>query len=191
MNASMPSTHPPRESAVSARSFDLLRTGAQSWVMDTAGLWSYPAILPGDQAKSYWLMLISGTVPMPEKKRSAVFRPKAVVVSRACRPAVVRYENFHEGHDPFPTQGWDKPLAMFPHKAIGGLSVSQFRKEEAELLAMYPMAIEALNSKAGLPKGFISAYLKLTHPMFLPYLRHLAPIFFDALNIASVGPAPM
>lgn len=178
---------PSRNGALSARAFEVLRCGARAWTADTAGLWSYPAILPGDQAKSYWLMLISGTVPMPQKKRTAVFRPKAVVVSRACRPAVVRYENFHEGHDPFPTQGWDKPLAMFPHKAIGGLSVSQFRKEEAELLAMYPMAIEALNSKAGLPKDFISAYLKLTHPMFLPYLQHLAPVFFGALGVTSAA----
>lgn len=185
MTNSESSARPSREEAVSARVFGLLQSGSQSWSMDAAGLWSYPAILPGSQNDTHWLMLISGTVPMPEKKRTALFRPKAVVVTRACRPQVIRYENFREGHDPFPTSPWDKPVAMFPHKAVGSLTASQFHREEAELLTMYPRAIELLNSGAKLPKEFIAAYLKLTHPMFLPYLQHLAPVFFKALNFSS------
>lgn len=185
MNTFVPHAQPSREGVVAARAFAVLRSGMPSRVMDMAGLWSYPALLPGSQNNTHWLMLISGTVPMPEKKRTAVFRPKAVVVTRACRPQIIRYENFREGHDPFPTSAWDKPVAMFPHRAVGSLTPSQFQKEEADLLAMYPHAIEVLKSEAQLPKEFIAAYLKLTHPMFLPYLQHLTPVFFKALNVSS------
>ena len=73
----------------------------------------------------------TGCMPMPAKKRTAVFRPKAVVITKAAMPRVVRYESFRDVHDPFPIISWYKPIAMFPHKSIGNMTAADFRQQEA------------------------------------------------------------
>ena len=179
-------SEPTRKGAVAARAFSLLRSATDSWRMDSSGLWSYPAMLPSsEQRSSLWLMLVAGTVPMPAKKRTAVFRPKAVVITKAAMPRVVRYESFRDGHDPFPTISWDKPIAMFPHKSIGKMTAADFRQQEASLLAMYPDATTEFNKTGKLPSEFCELYLTLLHPFFLPYLQHLAPRFFRSLGVES------
>jgi hypothetical protein len=174
-----------RAGIVSMRSFDLLRKGTGAWRLDVAGLWSYPAIIPATTGDDLWVMLIAGTVVMPEKKRTAVFRPKTAIVTKACLPYIVRLESFRDGHDPFPSVAWDTPVAMFPHKSVGQLTPPAFQQKEAELLAMYPAASRELNESDTLPKQFREQYLSLIHPMFLPYLRHLTPRFFDALAVGK------
>ena len=172
-----------RDGIVSARSFDLLRNGTASWRLDAAGLWSYPAILPAAKGEDLWLMLIAGTVPLAGKKRTAVFRPKNAVVTKAQLPYVVRYESFQEGHDPFPSISWSKPIAMFPHKSVGKMTAAEFCQQEATLLAMYPSAAAEWKKTDKLPRQFLELYLTLLHPLFLPYLQHLAPHFFWALGV--------
>ena len=177
-------SEPTRKGAVAARAFSLLRSATDSWRMDSSGLWSYPAILPSPEQGSFlWLMLVAGTVPMPAKKRTAVFRPKAAVITKAAMPRVVRYESFRDGHDPFPTISWDKPIAMFPHKSIGKMTAADFRQQEASLLAMYPDATAEWEKTDKLASEFRELYLTLLHPVFLPYLQHLAPRFFRALGV--------
>ena len=169
--------------AAAASSFQMLRKGAASWRLDAAGLWSYPAIISRTKGETLWLMLIAGTVSMAEKKRTAVFRPKTAVVTKAQLPYIVRYESFRDGHDPFPTISWDKPIAMFPHKSIGKMTAADFRQQEASLLAMYPDATAEWEKKDKLAGEFRELYLTLLHPVFLPYLQHLAPRFFRALGV--------
>lgn len=175
---------PTRKGAVAARAFSLLRTATDSWRMDSSGLWSYPAMLPlSEQGSSLWLMLVAGTVPMPAKNRTAVFRPKAAVITKAAMTRVVRYESFRDGHNPFPTISWDQPIAMFPHKSVGKMTAAEFQQQEASLLAMYPDATAEWKKTGKLPSEFRELYLTLLHPLFLPYLRHLAPSFFRALGV--------
>jgi hypothetical protein len=177
-------SEPTQKGAVAARAFSLLRTTTDSWRMDSSGLWSYPAMLPAtEHGSSLWLMLVAGTVPMPAKQRTAVFRPKAAVITKAAMTRVVRYESFREGHDPFPSISWDKPIAMFPHKSVGKMTVANFRQKEASLLAMYPDATVEWEKTGKLPNEFRELHLTLLHPLFLPYLRHLAPRFFRALGV--------
>jgi len=183
-------SEPTRKGAVAARAFNLLRTATDSWRMDSSGLWSYPAILPAtDRGSSLWLMLVAGTVPLPAKKRTAVFRPKAAVITKAAMTRVVRYESFRDGHDPFPTVSWDKPTAMYPHKSVGKMTVTEFRQQESSLLAMYPDATTEWEKTAKLPNEFRELYLTLLHPLFLPYLQHLAPRFFRSLGVLQQSPA--
>ena len=177
-------SEPTRKGAVAARAFSLLRAATDSWRMDSSGLWSYPAMLPAtEHGSSLWLMLVAGTVPMPAKKRTAIFRPKAAVITKAAMTRVVRYESFRDGHDPFPTVSWDKPIAMFPHKSVGQMTAAEFRRQEALLLAMYPDASTEWKKTGKLPNEFRELYLTLLHPLFLPYLQHLAPRFFRALGV--------
>jgi hypothetical protein len=177
-------SEPARKGAVAARAFSLLRTATDSWRMDSSGLWSYPAMLPSPrQDSSLWLMLVAGTMPMPAKKRTALFRPKAAVITRPAMPRVVRYESFRDGHDPFPSISWDKPIAMFPHKSVGQMTAAEFRQQESSLLAMYPDATNEWEKTGKLPNEFRELYLTLLHPMFLPYLQYLAPRFFRSLGV--------
>jgi hypothetical protein len=74
---------------------------------------------------------------------------------------------------------------MFPHKSVGKMTVAEFRQQEASLLAMYPDATPVFNKTGKLPSDFCELYLTLLHPLFLPYLQHLAPRFFRSLGVES------
>ena len=175
--------------AVALRTFSLLSQSTAGWKIDAAGFWSYPSLSVDERGRLLWLFAVLMAVPIPQKKRTALFRPKAIVVTRAGTPDVVRYENLHTGHDPFPTLTWDKPLAMFPHKSVAKLSHKELEKKEAELLSAYPSAGEQFIKNRKLPDSFIKQYIDLTHPIFLPYIRHLAPQFFTALGVEKASQA--
>jgi len=173
------------EAILAARAFSLLRASTKGWRLDTTGYWSYPAFLNLGKSKMAWLCLILGIVPLPAKKRTALFRPKAVVISKAGYPEVLRYENFRFSHDPFPSLSWDKPVAMFPHKSVAQLTYKQLERKEAELFASYPEAQKEFAEVGKLPDAFMESYVDLIHPVFLPYLKHLAPAFFIALGVVK------
>ena len=165
------------------RAYTLLRTNCRGWKIDASGFWSYPALSVDTHNTLLWIFTILQSVPMPEKKRTALFRPKAIVVTRANMPDIVRYENLRTGHDPFPSLAWDTPLAMFPHKSVGNLSYKDYEHKEGELLNMYPAAGDEFLKTRKLPVEFVKQYMDLIHPVFLPYVRHLAPHFFAALGV--------
>ena len=171
------------EGLISVRAFSLLRTSIEGWRLDTAGYWSYPALLKLDKNRIAWLCLVLGIVPQPAKKRTALFRPKAIVMSKAGYPEVLRYESLRFGHDSFPSLSWDKPVAMFPHKGIRQLTYKDLAQKEGELLAAYPEAQAVFVNTGKLPVDFRRNYLGLIHPVFLLYIRHLAPAFFGALGV--------
>lgn len=175
--------------AIAYRIFTLLRRNAANWKLDAAGFWSYPALSVDERGQLLWLFAVLMAVPLPQKKRTALFRPKAIVVARAGTPDIVRYENLHTGHDTFPALTWDKPLAMFPHKSVGGLSNKEFELKEAELLGEYPSAGSQFLKNRKLPDSFVKQYIGLIHPVFLPFIRHLAPQFFAALGVEKAGQA--
>ena len=169
------------------RAFSLLRTHRSGWKIDATGFWSYPALSVDPHGKLLWIFTVLMAVPLPEKKRTALFRPKAIVVTRANNPDIVRYENLRTGHDPFPTLTWDKPLAMFPHKSVGSLSYKDYEIKEGEMLNAYSAAGDVFMKTRKLPAAFVKQYIDLIHPVFLPYVRHLAPQFFAALGVEKTG----
>jgi len=166
------------------RSFTMLRGNTAAWRIDAQGLWSYPALASTSDGHKLWLTLICGVVPMPKHKKTAIFRPKTVLVTKAQLPYVIRYESWLHGHDPFPNETWDRPVAMYPHKAIGSLTPSLLARRERELCGMYPAAQDEFSTKGSLPPPFKSMYLELTHPVFLRYLNALTPAFVQALEVA-------
>ena len=181
--------NPTPSKAIAYRIFTLLRRNVAGWKLDAAGFWAYPALSVDHQGRLLWLFIVLMAVPLPQKKRTALFRPKAIVVTRAGTPDVVRYENLRSGHDPFPTLDWAKPKAMFPHKSVGGLSNKEFELKEAELLGAYPSAGAQFLKNRTLPDSFVKQYVGLIHPVFLPFIRHLAPQFFAALGVEKASQA--
>jgi hypothetical protein len=168
------------------RSFSLLRQKTTAWRVDADGLWSYPALAPSHDGQVMWLMIISGVVPMSEQRKTAIFRPKAAVITKSQLPQVVRYECWRHGHDPFPDEPWDSPVAMFPHKTIGTLTPSGLQRRERELCGMYPSAQDEFVRTRTLPRVFAEAFLELTHPIFLKYLNALVPEFVRATTVQSL-----
>jgi hypothetical protein len=174
-----------QESSHIEHPFFLMRQNFQNSVIDTEGYWSYPALLPGGGDSLLWLSLILSAVPMPEKQRTALFRPKAVVITKPAAPVLVRYENFRLGHDPFPSVDWTTPVAMFPHQSVASITYGELKEREESLLNLYPETERLFLERKELTAEFRLAYLALIHPIFLPYLRCLAADFFRALKVES------
>ena len=172
-----------KSGSIAVRAYSLLRKNTEGWRIDSAGFWSYPALAADPSGKPLWIFAILQAVPMPEKKRTALFRPKAIVVTSSSGTEIVRYENLRTGHDPFPKQDWTKPIAMFPHKSVGSLTMKEFEKREAELFQAYPGAEAEFMKTKKLPAAFVRQYLELAHPAFLPFIKPLAPQFFAALGV--------
>jgi hypothetical protein len=169
--------------------FIRLRRSSRNALVDTSGYWSYPALTKPETGDLLWLFVILGLIPLPEKKVTALFRPKAVVLTKADTAVVVRYDNLRLGHDPFPTLQWEKPVAMFPHQSIRALTRQRFAELEAELLASYPAATEKFISGAEIPERFRELYMQLQHPIFLGYVKCLAPEFFKAVAVPALSRA--
>ena len=169
------------------RAFTRLRQTTAGWKIDAAGFWSYPALSVDGRGRLLWLFIVLTAVPLPQKKRTALFRPKSIVVARAGTSDIVSYENLHAGHDPFPTLTWDKPLAMFPHQSVARLSYKDLELKETDLLSAYPSAGEQFLKNRKLPETFVKQYVGLAHPVFLPFIRHLAPQFFFALGVEKAA----
>ncbi|HSI15309.1 MAG TPA: hypothetical protein VK961_24895 [Chthoniobacter sp.] len=165
--------------------FFQMRRGGRNLTIDAEGYWSYPALIPAGEGAVLWLSLVLATVAMPEKKHTALFRPKCMVLTKPESCLLVRYDHFRLSHDPFPTVAWDKPLAMFPHQSVAGLTYEQLEQKETILLALYPAAASAFVKSGQLPDDFRTAYLELIHPAFLPFLNPLAPKFVAALKVAE------
>jgi len=163
--------------------FERLRRGS-GLRFDTSGYWTYPALLKDAQSGDlHWLSFVLKTAPMRDKNRTALFRPMAMVITKANTGLVVRYDNFRQGHDPFPSVSWDTPIAMFPHQGVGNLSYADFTGQEASLISAYGAAGECFLESGTLQQEFRDIYVRLTHPIVLPYLRHVAAQFFAALGI--------
>lgn len=169
--------------AIMCRAFRVLKEQSRQCFADASGMWSYPALLQGRDGGVLWLSLILGTSYIRGKQRTALFRPKAVVLAKCGTADIVRFESFREGHDPFPSLGWRSPVAVFPHKAVGGVSVSGFGKLEDELLAGYKTASDVFACGKPLPARFRELYLQMQHPVFLGYLNRLVPGFVSALEV--------
>lgn len=163
-------------------SFFRLRKNLANGLFDTTGLWSYPALIGGENSPVERLHIVAITVPLPHKKQTALFRPKELIVTRAGGRAVVRFEDFRAGNDPFPQLSWKKPIALFPHQSIATLTYEQFASRERDLLAQYPEIEEKFAADGSLTPEFSKSFLDLIHPVFLPFLRKLAPRFVAALS---------
>lgn len=166
--------------------FFKLRKSAKFSHLDLAGYWSYPAFVRHSIGEIYWLYLILPTVRMPKKKRTALFRPKSALITLANSKTVVRYDNFRLGHDPFPEEEWDKPKDTFPNKSIENLTRNQLQQKEIDLLKMCVKESPQFEDNGNLSDVFRSSWLELTHPLFLLYLKHLAPEFFKALGVENI-----
>jgi len=169
------------------RAFSLLRKGGHGLRLGGEGYWSYPSLLTSSSGEVTWLFIVLGIEPLPQKRRTALFRPRLVVKTLENTNTVIQYTDLKYTLDPFRFLQWDRPVAMFPHQSISEMSYDQFEREEQNLLSQYPEVSRVFSKRQVLPQGFADSFMELTHPIFLPYIRHLAPEFFTALNCQRLG----
>jgi hypothetical protein len=160
--------------------FDL-RKRSRSRYLDLAGHWSYPAFLP-NQNEVYWLYLILPAGRIPDKKIVFLYSPKASLITEPNSRAIVHYDNFSLGHNPFNEKGGTKK-GVFPHKSVSDLTPKQLLQKEKELLEICEKESPVFAREKKLSESFRNAWLGLIHPIFLLYLRYLTPEFFKALNV--------
>lgn len=171
--------------------FDLRNASLQPNV-DLQGFWSYPAfeIFPNGKGKAecVWVYLILSTQLLSGKQKTALFRPKAMVMTPPDSTKILQYHNYRFGIDPFPSVSWSKPVAMYPYASIEGYSREQILEKEAELLRECVRQTECFIEKKGLlDEEFAQTWVELCHPVFLPYLKHLTPNFLRALDLQRIS----
>jgi hypothetical protein len=74
---------------------------------------------------------------------------------------------------------------MYPHKSVRDLTRAQLKKKEKELLDLCTEESILFAEKGILSEDFRKMWLNLIHPVFLPYIRLLAPEFFKGLGMEN------
>lgn len=165
-----------------ASSYFILRKLATAFPIDTTGLWSYPALIRAKEKKVCRLILVLGSSYLPKEKKTALFRPKSMMITDEAGRQVFQFQNFRIGEDPFAGFDWRKPVGVFPHLGLSkGMSYKDLGEAEKHLLSLYPSASLEFASSGSLSQEFRQTYLRLGHPCFLPFLNKLAPEFIQAL----------
>ena len=157
-----------------------LRQPSRNLYVDS-GFWSYPA-LAAAEGRVYWLHILCDA--RRDDRTCLVFRPRAMATTPPDSTVLVRYENFRLGADPLADVGWDEPVGKHPHPAIWEWTEDVYRKKEESLISLYRSVHEEFLLQGSLPDSFRHAYLEIVNPLFLPFIRRLAPDFYKALGPA-------
>jgi len=163
-------------------SFHTLRKLAETFPIDTTGLWSYPALIRTKEEKVCRLILVLGSTYLSKERKTALFRPKSMIITDADGKQILQFQNFRVGEDPFGGFDWMKPVGIFPHQGLSkNMSYQDLGEAEKHMLSLYPSASLEFASSGSLSQEFRQAYIGLGHPCFLPFLNKLAPEFIQAL----------
>lgn len=175
-----------QQSEESVNPYFALRRNINATKLDSVGFWSYPVFVRNNDGNVYWMYLILPAAILPKKKITALFRPKAVLITKPKSKTIIHYDNFRFGHDPFPKDEWDVPKSYFPHQSIRNLTVGQFRNKEKSLLAKCDKETNTFKEEGELSLDFCNEWNLLINPIFISYLSHLAPEFCNNLKKEEV-----
>lgn len=163
-------------------SFFTLRKLAETFPIDTTGLWSYPALIRTEDKKVLRLILVLGSSYLSKEKKTALFRPKSMMITDEAGRQILQFQNFRIGEDPFAGFDWKKPVGVFPHLGLSKeMSYHDLEEAEKKLLSLYLQAGLDFASSGSLSQEFKETYLRLGHPCFLPFLNKLTPNFVQEL----------
>jgi hypothetical protein len=118
----------------------------------------------------------------PQRGETQLFPPFAKMTLDWQTRVPVEYVNLHY-QDPWPGLVKDQIVGTFPHAAVAGISVQEYRTKRGELLHMYDELCATLQSGGALTAEWnarFSALLReLVEPSLEPYYRVLGPAFFE------------
>ena len=149
--------------------------------------WPYPVRKGG---KVYVTLPFFGCPRTANQKETPLYPPFATITAGWNTGLVVEYENLRF-RNPWPEGRWDEQVGTFPHPAVAGLTVGDYKAKRAELFAMYDELFDTLEAGGEFADGWIGrfeALLRLlVEPSLEPYYRALAPKFFDRFLPAAVA----
>lgn len=154
----------------------------RSLVPAEAGIgWPIPLRRNGE---AYVRLPLFGQQPTGRRGASAELYPPFATLTLAWSNAKpVEYVDLRFSR-PWPAEQAQGPVGTFPHDAVRG-TVSDYRRERSQLLAMYDEFLEHLASDEPMPSAFLDQFAarlrKLIEPDLEPYYRILGPKFFDVI----------
>jgi len=165
-----------------AKTIDRVCKGAFSDEVPFSGYVPPPALIPDPAHKSSGLLFISFvTARSPQTGKTAIFRPSAVLRLNG-KGKLVAFRNYREAGDQFPSLRWSKPLAMWPHPAVAGMTVKAYTEKRDALLEMYEAELPRFPASRALSPEFAESWRLIAHPVVLPFLKELAPHFYKAVS---------
>lgn len=165
-----------------ASTIDRVCKGAYSGEIPFSGYVPPPALVPNPVHRTSDLLFVSFvTAQSPETKKTAIFRPSAILTMNA-RGKLIAFTNFRESSDPFAKLSWSTPMALWPHNGVADMTVADYSRKRDALLEMYEGEIKAFPEKRALSSAFAEAWQLVAHPIAIPFLKELAPHFHQSVS---------
>ncbi len=129
--------------------------------------------------KPYLIFLFFIAKRLSRDERMKIYRPRSKFVVQFKTGKTVVYEDYSYKDD-FPEQDWKSSIGEFPHEAISGLTLEQYKKKRGELVDLYDEAISAMLSSrhSDMKKEFIETFNLLCEPALFSFMKKLGTDFF-------------
>jgi hypothetical protein len=146
-----------------------------------SGFWSYPIFTRSPNNITLWFYIILGVIRKPEDKRTYLFRPKASLLTSPNSFKLLKFDNFIDGHDPFPKMNNNTSIGVFPHDSIENLTYSEFNQKEKDLIESCFSESQFFTEKKNLSDSFKKTYTMMSNPALTQFIKNLAPEFHSLI----------
>jgi hypothetical protein len=125
------------------------------------------------EEKAYAILPCFGFKPI-EKGKTILFPPLANVTVQWSNQLPVKYVNL-KFDNPAPELQWSGEIGTYPHDAVVGMTIGEYKAKRRELLQMYDEMFAALENGSGLSpewkQQFSELFSILIEPPLIPYYR--------------------
>lgn len=135
-----------------------------------------------EEMKVYAILPCFGFNPV-EKGRTKLFPPFAKITVQWSNKVPVEYVNLHF-NNPAPKElHWSGEIGTYPHDAVAGMTIGEYKTKRRELMQMYDEMFTALENNSSLSQEwkqqFSSLFSTLIEPSLIPYYRVFGAKFCD------------
>ena len=131
--------------------------------------------------KIYAILPCFGFNPI-EKGKTELFPPFAKITVQWSNQVPVEYVNLHFSNSA-PGLQWSGEIGTYPHDAVAGMTIGEYKAKRRELMQMYDEMFTALKDNSSLSQEwkqrFSSLFSTLIEPPLVPYYQILGAKFCD------------
>ena len=137
----------------------------------------------GEEMKVYAILPCFGFNPV-EKGKTELFPPFAKITLQWSNQVPVEYVNLRFS-DPAPELQlqWSGEIGTYPHDAVAGMTIGEYKAKRRELMQMYDEMFTALEDNSSLSQEwkqqFSNLFSTLIEPSLIPYYRVFGAKFCD------------
>lgn len=118
--------------------------------------------------KVYAILPCFGFKPV-EKGKTLLFPPFAKITVQWSNQLPVEYVNLHF-NNPAPELQWSGEIGTYPHDAVAGMTIGEYKAKRQELMQMYDEMFAALENSSGLSPDFKQQFRDLFSTLIEPSL---------------------